>query len=112
MIHDVSPTDHDFTPTEDLPGVSDATLREDPDTGGFEALIKFEPGAVIPAHTHTDADEAIFVVDGDFIVDGETHTRGAYFYAPKGVVHGPVTSAKGCTIFVRFTAEFDFVPAS
>ncbi len=111
MLTHTFPTDADYTPTEDLPGISDALLREDPDTGGFEALIRFEPGAVIPAHTHTHADEAIFVVDGDFIVDGESHTQGAYFYAPKGVVHGPVTSAKGCTIFVRFTAEFDYLPA-
>ncbi|GAB4519406.1 MAG: hypothetical protein Tsb0013_23280 [Phycisphaerales bacterium] len=111
MLTHVSPTDLAFEPAEDLAGVTIAMLREDPDTGGFEALIRFEPGAVIPAHTHTHADEAIFVVEGDFIVDGTAHATGAYFYAPKGVVHGPVTSEGGCTIFVRFTDEFDYVPA-
>ena len=110
MITHASPTDADFEPAEDLPGITIAMLREDEDTGGFEALIRFEAGSVIPAHTHTHADEAILVIDGDFVVDGTPHHRGAYFYVPKGVPHG-ASSSQGCTIFARFTAEFDSVPA-
>ncbi|MEM1423532.1 MAG: cupin domain-containing protein [Planctomycetota bacterium] len=110
MLHHASPTDADFESADDLPGISIAMLREDDETGGFEALIRFDAGAVIPAHTHTHADEAILVLEGGFVVDGQTHRPGAYFYVPKGVVHS-ASSPGGCTIFVRFTAEFDSVPA-
>ena len=109
MITHATPTDADFEPADDLPGITIAMLREDEETGGFEALIRFAPGADIPAHTHTHADEAILVLDGTFVVDNVAHNRGAYFYVPKGVVHG-ANSPEGCTIFVRFTAEFDSVP--
>lgn len=45
-----------------------------------------------PLHIHHDADEAFFVVSGEYIifVDGRHFTcpAGSFIYIPKGVVHG------------------------
>ena len=36
-------------------------------------MTRLEPGATIPAHIHTKADETVFVVSGDFIEGGPEH---------------------------------------
>lgn len=72
-------------------------------------LTRFEPGAIIPEHSHTRADESGFVVEGEFDEDGETYGPGSNFFGRAGTRHGPLLTPAGCTVLTHFSAELDFV---
>lgn len=63
------------------------------DTGGAFCLLLDEPppGWSLPAHIHTDADETIHIVAGEFemTVDGATKRMwpGETVHVPAGIVH-------------------------
>jgi quercetin dioxygenase-like cupin family protein len=67
-----------------------ATAEE---TGGAFLLMedRMERGKVTPMHTHPNEDEAIYVLEGELLVDIEgDQTRvgaGGFFLAPRGVPH-------------------------
>jgi len=106
----VNQRDVDWSPL-DVPGVSMKVLFKDAPTGAMTVMTRMAAGAVIPAHFHTRADETVFVLDGDFIEDGESHGPGAYFVGKAGTPHGPHRTAAGCTVLTHFSAELDFHPA-
>lgn len=63
------------------------------ETGGAFILMedRMKGGKVTPLHLHPDEDEAIYVLEGELLVDveGEQHRvgRGGFFFAPRGVAH-------------------------
>jgi uncharacterized cupin superfamily protein len=61
----------------------------------------------IPAHWHTQADEAVYVLEGDFVQDGESYGPGSYFRGKAGTMHGPHSTVEGCTVVTHFSAELD-----
>lgn len=93
----------------DFPGVSLRVLYTDPDTGATSVLTRIAPGAVIPAHLHTKADELVYVLEGDFVEDGQSHGPGSFFAGKAGVPHGPHSTVGGCTVLTTFSATLDFV---
>jgi quercetin dioxygenase-like cupin family protein len=93
----------------DFPGVTMQVLRKDEATGAMTVLTRLAPGASIPGHSHTRADESVFVVEGEFVEDGEAYGPGSYFFGRAGTRHGPHSSPTGCTVLTHFTAELDFV---
>ena len=93
----------------DFPGVSLRVLHTDPDTGATSVLTRMAPGAVIPAHLHTRADETVYVLEGDFVEDGQSHGPGSFFAGKAGVPHGPHSTVGGCTVLTAFSATLDFV---
>jgi len=93
----------------DFPGASLRVLHVDSDSGEISLLIHLTPGAVIPAHYHTQAAEALYVLEGDFIEAGVTSTPGTFYFAKAGVHHGPHTTVGGCTILITLSAELDVV---
>jgi len=95
----------------DFAGVSMKTLGNDDRTGGMTVMTRMTPGASIPAHCHTHADETVFVVEGDFIEDGISYGRGSFFAGAAGTFHGPHGTAKGCVLLTTFSATLDFVLA-
>ena len=94
----------------DFAGVAVKPLRVDPETGAMTVLTRMGPGTEIPAHRHSAADETAFVVEGDFVEDGERFGPGACFHGAAGSVHGPHRSAGGCVLLTHFTAKLDFLP--
>lgn len=92
----------------DFEGISMKTLRMDDDTGGMVVLTRMEAGAKIPAHMHSRADETVFVVEGDFIEDGEDFQSGSLFFGKAGTVHGPHRTKTGSLLLTTFSAELDF----
>jgi quercetin dioxygenase-like cupin family protein len=92
----------------DFPGVSMRVLHQDKRTGGMTVLTRLEPGASIPAHMHSLADETVYVVSGDFIEIGVAHKPGTFFTAAAGVSHGPHQSLTGCVVLTTFSAALDF----
>src|SRR5271154_137216 len=77
-----------WTPLE-IAGVSMKVLYKDEPSGAMAVLTRMDAGAVIPAHFHTQADEPVYVLAGDFIEDGLSHGVGSYFVGKAGVPHGP-----------------------
>jgi quercetin dioxygenase-like cupin family protein len=92
----------------EFPGILMRVVHKDPRTGGMTVMTRLEPGASIPAHFHTQADETVFVLSGDFIEAGATHDVGTYFVAAAGIQHGPHESRNGCVVLTSFSAELDF----
>jgi quercetin dioxygenase-like cupin family protein len=71
------------------PGVELLILHKNAETGGVTVLRKFDAGVTIPAHIHAQANEFAFVLSGDWDEDGKVYSTGAFFFAPRGKLHGP-----------------------
>lgn len=93
----------------DVPGVSIRPLWSDAKTGALTVVTEMQPGAVIPKHRHSHADETVFVLEGDFIEDGITHGPGSYFVGAKGTSHGPHATKGGCKVLTHFSSTLDFI---
>jgi len=92
----------------EIPGVSIRVLHTDEATGASAVLTRLEPGATIPEHHHTHADETVYVLDGDFVERGVSHGPGTFFAGKAGTRHGPHHSVNGCTVLTHFSAPLDF----
>jgi quercetin dioxygenase-like cupin family protein len=99
------------TEVEPLPvgftGVTVRVLFQGANCGGLVVLARMAPGAVIPEHWHSSADETVYVLDGDFVEGGFTYGPGTFFYGKAGAPHGPHTSSGGCTALMHFSAAAD-----
>lgn len=95
----------------DFPGVAMKTLRQDDPSGGMTVMTRMQPGAVIPAHSHTRADETVYVLEGDFVEDGVAYGPGSFFAGAAGTPHGPHGTTGGCVLLTTFSGPLDFVPA-
>ncbi|HZZ79867.1 MAG TPA: cupin domain-containing protein [Gemmataceae bacterium] len=91
-----------------MPGVSMKVLHKDEATGAMAVLTRIQPGASIPAHWHSKADETVFVLDGDFVEAGASYGQGSYFVGKARTAHGPHSTVRGCTVLTHFSAELDF----
>lgn len=91
-----------------MPGVTMKVLHKDEATGAMAVLTRIEAGASIPRHWHSKADEAVYVLDGDFVEDGVSYGPGAYFVGQARTTHGPHATVGGCTVLTHFSAELDF----
>ena len=91
----------------EVDGVSIRILHRD-ETGALAVVTRMRPGATIPAHWHSKADETVYVLEGDFIEDGVTYGPGNYFVGAARTVHGPHSTRIGCILLTHFSAELDF----
>jgi quercetin dioxygenase-like cupin family protein len=96
-----------WSPLE-ISGVTMRVLNKEADTGAMAVLTRIEAGASIPAHFHTHANETVYVIEGDFVEDGESYGPGSYFAGKAGVPHGPHGTVGGVTVLTHFSAELDF----
>ena len=70
-------------------GVELMVLHKNESTGGVIVLRKFHSGVTVPAHTHPQANEFVYILSGEWEESGVTYTNGAFFFAPRGQQHGP-----------------------
>ncbi len=105
--HVVSTDSLPWMPLE-FPGVHMRIIHSDAQTGRLTVMTRLEPGATIPAHFHTKADETVYVLSGDFVEAGVTYGVGTYFAATAGTPHGLHESRGGCVVLTSFSAELDF----
>jgi len=70
-------------------GVELLVLHKNEATGGVTLLRKFKAGVTVPAHVHAQANEYAYVLSGEWEESGVVYSNGAFFFAPKGVKHGP-----------------------
>jgi len=92
----------------DFPGVEMRILNQDNVTGAMSVLTRIKPGCQVPAHWHGQADETVYVLEGDFIEGGISHGPGTFFAGKAGTEHGPHRSEEGCVVLTQFSAELDF----
>ncbi len=90
-------------------GVELLILRKDEVTGGVTILRKFTKGSVIPAHTHPEANESVYILSGEWEESGVTYTTGTFFYVPKGVKHGPHVAKTEVLSLTSFDGPLTFV---
>lgn len=82
-----------------LPGIDRKVLHVSGDTMSY--LLRFGPGAVLPAHHHP-ADEECIVVEGELRIGAELVLRpGGFHMAHAGAMHESSTSDAGCVIYLR-----------
>jgi quercetin dioxygenase-like cupin family protein len=70
-------------------GVELLMLHKNSQTGGVTVLRKFHAGVSVPAHIHPEANESVYILSGEWEESGVTYGEGAFFFAPRGVAHGP-----------------------
>lgn len=96
-----------WQPHPSVAGLTVAQLHIDPVKRQFSALVRCEPGITYPHHQHAEGEE-IFMVEGDFDIDGEVYVAGDYIYSAHSSIHSPSTT-NGCVFFVRSSMDDCFV---
>ena len=91
-------------------GISMKILQQVESTGGMTAMTRLEAGSSIPAHSHTHADQTVFVVEGDLVDEGVSYGPGSFFVVKAGSPHGPHSTLRGCVLLTTYTGQPDFVP--
>ena len=71
------------------PGVELLVLHTNEETQGVTVLRKFQAGTTIPAHIHPKTNEFVFVLSGEWEEEGVIYSTGAFFFSPRGELHGP-----------------------
>ena len=67
------------------------------------ALLRMEPGSEIPRHLHERTTEMLYVIDGDFINEGISYTKGTEINVKPNIIHGPQSTKTGCNALVTFS---------
>ncbi len=99
---------------ESLPidGVECKTIYENQELGQKTVLTKLAPGATIPRHSHSYADETVYVIAGALLEEGTVYGIGSYFVGKAKTTHGPHHSVEGCTLLTHWSGgPVDFVEA-
>ena len=94
----VRPTDGEWERFS--PRIKMKVLRRQPDGGSMSYLLKLEPAAFLVPHKHA-IDEECVVLEGEVTIGDERVGPGSYHLAPRGLVHQPIRSEHGATLFVR-----------
>ena len=92
-------------------GVELAFLHRNEATGGVAVLRRFKEGIVVPAHSHPEANEHVYILSGEWEESGVVYKPGTFFFAPKGVAHGPHFARTEVISLTLFDGPLTVVPA-
>jgi anti-sigma factor ChrR (cupin superfamily) len=81
----VDPEKLDWSPTR-FEGVEMKVLMEDKETGLMTALFRWQPGAVLPFHEHTDIEQT-YMLEGRLEDEQGSIGPGEYVWRPAGSRH-------------------------
>jgi len=99
----IDPETIEWTPAEELPGIMIKVLSNDKESGALAAIVKFPAGYSEPKHAHPCGHD-ILIIKGKLVntENGQEVSKGMYFYAPKGQMHGPfqVPKEEDCIFFI------------
>ena len=70
-------------------GVELKVLHKNESTGALVVLRKFRAGVQVPAHTHPQASEHVYILSGEWVEENVSYGPGSFFFAPRGQKHGP-----------------------
>ncbi|MGE3297713.1 MAG: cupin domain-containing protein [Porticoccaceae bacterium] len=88
------------------PGVEFHALYGRPGQGPAAALLRYAPGAAVPAHRHTDY-EHILVLRGSQRDGAGHYPAGTLLVSPPGSRHA-VVSDQGCVVLAIWAGPIDF----
>jgi len=83
-----------------LPGICVKTLRLDAEAGTQTTLWRIEPGASIPAHSHSHEEECL-VLSGSIEHDGVAYHAGDFLLAGPGDRHQQFSCPDGALLLIR-----------
>ncbi len=92
-----------WEPVPGVEGLTQLVLGEDPETGSYSRLLRFEPGTdttPMGVQQH-DFVEEVLIYEGsihDLTLD-QTFGKGYWAYRQPGMAHGPWISHDGCITF-------------
>ncbi|NJP10179.1 MAG: anti-sigma factor [Leptolyngbyaceae cyanobacterium RU_5_1] len=92
-----------------IPGVMIARLHTDFEKRELVGLLRAEPGAHYPLHSHGGVEE-IFMLQGDLVDGSKVYGSGDYIRTVPGTVHAPHTW-NGCMFFFRVSLDNEFLEA-
>lgn len=81
-----------------LPGIERKVLNEQ--EGVMSYLLKFAPGAVLPAHRHPQDEECV-VLQGRLRIGDLELGPGGFHMVRAGVLDADTTTDEGCVIYLR-----------
>ncbi len=90
-----------------LPGIQIMSLFEGPPGNYKSALMRFRPGASLPAHIHL-GDEHVYVLSGCQEDEYGSYEAGGYVYNPIGTAHR-VWSEEGCLALIHWRAPIRYL---
>ena len=86
------------------PKIEKKVLSVDHETGMESYLLRIQPGAVGPPHSHTRP-ELTVVLEGELDI-GEFHLKAGDFHiAPAGSAHGPASCQTNALVFMQGSIE-------
>ena len=81
-------------------GVDMKVLMEDEERGLLTALFRWQPGASLPDHEHTDLEQT-YILEGSIVDEEGEVTAGNYVWRPSGSRH-TATAPNGCLSLAIF----------
>ncbi len=87
-----------------LPGIEVRTLFYDEIKRSVSFLLRAQPGASLPQHTHHEYEECL-VLEGDFTMGDLTLRAGDFELGHPGQEHPPATTRNGVLVYLRGAAE-------
>ncbi|WP_416672199.1 cupin domain-containing protein [Egbenema bharatensis] len=88
------------------PGIAIHRLYSSTPPGSAAALLRYEPGAIVPWHRHLGY-EHIWVLAGSQSDDRGTYTTGTLVINPPDTCH-QVTSPEGCIVLIIWEKPIQF----
>lgn len=86
-------------------GVLQKVLWRDPKGRSYAGLLRLDPGAHVPEHTHHYAVHHLWVVQGVCGMGGEALGPESYCFVPAGTRHDLLeVGLEGCTVFYLYLA--------
>lgn len=99
----------DWSPTG-WAGVTMKLLSRGDTGGGVTGIMRLSPGSTVPAHRHSQADQSVYVLEGDLIDEGGvTYGPGTLIVAKANTPHGPHATKNGCVLLSVYHGTPDFV---
>ena len=86
------------------PRIECKILSCDDERARVSMLVRLEPGARYPAHTHV-GDEELFLLEGELMIDDRRLVPGSYNHGSPGASDESVWSATGCICLLITSTE-------
>lgn len=82
-----------------LPGIDFKKLSSNHERNTVTLLMRFAPGAVLPAHVNHGKEDA-FIISGSCTLGGLPASAGDFQHIDEGVLHPEIVSMEGCVVLL------------
>jgi hypothetical protein len=91
-------------------GIAAKILSRD-DRRGALSLMIYYPNGWKNVAGYNDADQELFVLEGDLTIGDQKLTKYSYTFIPAGMSQGPVSTRQGAVVLTFFNTHARFVPS-